>query len=464
MLLWFCVYLVILIVPTMASFEDIQEIAAEDILCDPKSHRAGRGGNSNFIVGYYRVLQQIVAIKIYGVTDVIQDESLILKSVKKEIKHMQLARHDNVVQVFGFVKWLFHFGIVMEYCKAGDLRSFVFSPNVDLKTGLLIRILTEIAKGMAFLHNLTEKHLVHGNVKPENILLTKKLNIKISDFGNSKLVSLSKSLLKSKQLNTNFTPIYTAPEKLLAPDMEPTKELDVYAFAITTYVVLSRQLPFLREHWSKTTSAIIAGRRPDCKKITDWMLTLNSEDKKYIEIVKNLMTECWESDSNKRPCMSKVADKLQYLLDQQDQSALDQQVKNVATAFDFEKYDFFIEGQAFSLNLFSFSRQGYSIERNPHVLTHTWRNVRLLQKTFVASVPTESLKKPDASKSSAVAVTDLIDFSNGQHASATVGKGGGSLECDGCKVIIPPNALLNDVEIEISCLNKEKNVNLVSVV
>jgi serine/threonine protein kinase len=61
-----------------------------------------------------------------------------------------------------------NYGIVLEFCGNGSLKSYIISnKNIDLKFKL--KILTEISKGMEYLHYLK---IIHRDLKPDNILLT----------------------------------------------------------------------------------------------------------------------------------------------------------------------------------------------------------------------------------------------------------------------------------------------------
>lgn len=88
--------------------------------------------------------------------------------------------HKNVVGMYGVVTSGAPLMLVLEYCDVGELHAFVRAPGPDLSTGLLLRILGDIACGMRY---LVSKHFVHRDLAARNVLLNHDLQGKICDFG-----------------------------------------------------------------------------------------------------------------------------------------------------------------------------------------------------------------------------------------------------------------------------------------
>ncbi|KAK8841491.1 hypothetical protein M9Y10_027110 [Tritrichomonas musculus] len=132
--------------------------------------------------------------------------------------------------------------IIMEYLQNGTLTNLLelerkgLSPKFWDDTKKMI-IIYGVASGLCYLH---ANHIIHRDMKPDNILLDEFLFPKIADFGLSKTtVSTSESMNIQSQSNIKGTPIYMSPEILMK--MEYSPKCDVYAFALITYEILSEE-------------------------------------------------------------------------------------------------------------------------------------------------------------------------------------------------------------------------------
>nr|CAB3265605.1 receptor-interacting serine/threonine-protein kinase 1-like [Phallusia mammillata] len=134
----------------------------------------------------------------------------------------------------------------------------------------------------------------------------------------------------TKTRKTNVLSFYAAPERLNNPAMKLTKALDVYTFAISTYVMLTGRFPLVEE-------------RTYSKNIYECMQNLNAQDKQSINVIVDLMEKCLNDDPLKRPTMKEVADVLLKLLDEQDKDVLLEQVETVTWSvrnmFDFSNLE-----------------------------------------------------------------------------------------------------------------------------
>nr|CAB3265595.1 receptor-interacting serine/threonine-protein kinase 1-like [Phallusia mammillata] len=346
---------------TMASTNELQELDCGDIKCNPDKFVAGSGGFGDVLFGYHCGLKREVAIKIFEVSGGTQEKERLEKTIKEEMEHLQKADHENVVRVFGYVKWSFAMGIVMEYYKGGNLKELLQDTSKELGLAVRVRILYEIASAMAFCHNLPDKRLIHQDLKPENVMFSKELHCKIIDFGGAELATYSISanvnpLARSKKERPQFTPYYTAPEKLKDLTMKPRKQHDVYAFSMITYWTLTRKAPYPRltqEERRELLEEIKKGKRPDCQEIHDWIQTLDGEDKEIAEQLQLLMKRCWDQDPTKRPTMTEIKEELKTRLDQQKTTKLLSQVLTTLTQMGSDEQPQVSEGQSVPLHYFS---------------------------------------------------------------------------------------------------------------
>uniref|UniRef100_H2XZ11 Protein kinase domain-containing protein n=1 Tax=Ciona intestinalis TaxID=7719 RepID=H2XZ11_CIOIN len=156
----------------------------------------------------------------------------------------QRADHTNIVRVYGITSWVGSFGIIMEYMERRSLANLIqsaSSKDYQIPFDLLVRILLQVANGVAFLHKIGEdKQIVHGDLKPSNIVLDNNFTAKVTDFGGATLRTYTGTNEGGRVAeNVEHTPVYTAPERLVHLEYAATKASDVYSYGLIVYECLS---------------------------------------------------------------------------------------------------------------------------------------------------------------------------------------------------------------------------------
>jgi len=238
---------------------------------------------------------------------------------------LQSARHENILGVLGWTKWEDGVAIIMEYMPGGNIWNLVSDPDVTISPLLQLRLCNDISSGISHIHNLfpSKARLVHGDIKPENILLTENLQCKIADFGGSRLAAAADSVMSvinrmQPIKEKHITKIYAAPEVLLNPLADLKHTHDTYCFGIVVYEILASTKPnqncIVKEEYE---TAIKQGKRPDISRIETIECELeknNEQGAKIIATLKNAMKNCWSHDPLDRPEMSNVHRELSNLL------------------------------------------------------------------------------------------------------------------------------------------------------
>ena len=152
-------------------------------------------------------------------------------SAAKEACIVTQLKHPNIVRVFGVTWWNNCFGIVMEEINGGCLEDLLFS-KVELPWKIRLKIVLELAKALEHLHCAQQKKaFVHGDIKPQNILLTDELVTKLVDFGSLNIVqSTGASTATIDVSSSQHTPYYSAPEVLKNPGTDRKTSADIYRY------------------------------------------------------------------------------------------------------------------------------------------------------------------------------------------------------------------------------------------
>ncbi|NWT13294.1 RIPK1 kinase, partial [Vireo altiloquus] len=224
-------------------------------------------------------------------------------SLLEEGKIMRRLQHDRVVKLLGVILEDGNYSLVMEYVDRGNMMKVLQKHSLPLS--VKGRFVLEITEGMLYLH---EQGFVHKDLKPENILVDRDFHIKIADLGVASFKSWSRltqeetvrqKQIKSTGQNNAGTLFYMAPEHLRCVNTKPAEKSDVYSFGIVIWAIFANKEPYENGiNEAQICFGIINGNRPDIKEITD---------KCPVEII-DLMTQCWDEDSKKRPTFAEISE------------------------------------------------------------------------------------------------------------------------------------------------------------
>ncbi|XP_077222719.1 G-type lectin S-receptor-like serine/threonine-protein kinase LECRK2 isoform X2 [Tasmannia lanceolata] len=149
------------------------------------------------------------------------------REFRAETRAIGRTHHRNLVRLLGFCDEGSHRLLVYEYMGNGSLASLIFKNQRRLDWTDRVRITTDIARGILYLHEDCEPHIIHCDIKPQNILMDDFWTAKISDFGLAKL-------LMSDQTRT-FTGV-RGTRGYLAPEWNKNTPIsvkaDVYSYGI----------------------------------------------------------------------------------------------------------------------------------------------------------------------------------------------------------------------------------------
>jgi len=230
------------------SFLTNRYIVNNYILLDP----LGQGSYAEVRLCKEKNHNQLYAIKIMN-KDLLKKKSVgssntFMDDVKREIAIMKKLRHEHILQLYEVmddpkVNKLY---LVLEYMKNGDLmqmtkgnaRTNTCEPLSDLKTWYVTR---QVLLGLKYLH---DNDIVHGDIKPQNLLVSDAGVVKIADFGISKMMEKTSDGESEKLLETAGTPAFMSPE-LCSGVAYDGQLADVYAVGATVYMLRCGHPPFM---------------------------------------------------------------------------------------------------------------------------------------------------------------------------------------------------------------------------
>merc|ERR1719166_808584 len=166
------------------------------------------------------------------------------QEIKTELDVFQKVRHENVVSLHGYdpeVEYEHESGektkcfcMALECCEGGELFDIVYYTG-KLEEKVARTLFTQIVAGLSAMHKVG---LCHRDIKPQNILLTADFQVKIADFGSSKLFD-RQQLMKTFRVGTKG---YQAPEVLLRRGY--TLKCDIFCLGVLLFVILTKHPPF----------------------------------------------------------------------------------------------------------------------------------------------------------------------------------------------------------------------------
>ncbi|XP_029128991.1 putative wall-associated receptor kinase-like 16 [Cajanus cajan] len=265
----------------------------------------GKGGFGTVFKGFLSK-NKIVAIKKSKIVDQSQVEQFI-----NEVIVLSQINHRNVVKLLGCCLETEVPLLVYEFVNNGTLFDYLHNEgqaaNVCWKTRL--RIATEAAEALSYLHSAASIPIIHRDVKTANILLDDNYIAKVSDFGASRLVPLDQTELATIVQGTIG---YLDPEYMQTSQL--TEKSDVYSFGVVLLEILTGEKPFSfarSEEKRSLTIHFLSCLKEDCLFKVLQVGILDDENKQEIMEVSILAAKCLRLKGEERPNMKEVATELE---------------------------------------------------------------------------------------------------------------------------------------------------------
>lgn len=194
----------------------------------------GRGGTAKVYLAYDNVLGQDVALKILR-EQYAEDEKFV-ERFRREAQSVARLSHPNIVPVYDWGRSgddVYY--TTMEYVPRGTLRAWI-KRNGPFSPATAIGVALQIAGALSAAH---ENGIIHRDVKPQNVLVTKNGDVKVTDFGIAWAAAAS-SLTTTGTIWGTATHI--SPEQAMGRPAGPRS--DLYSLGVVLYEMLTGEIPY----------------------------------------------------------------------------------------------------------------------------------------------------------------------------------------------------------------------------
>ncbi|KAL3651823.1 hypothetical protein CASFOL_004825 [Castilleja foliolosa] len=249
---------------------------------------------------------------IVAVKNLLNNKGQAEKEFKVEVEAIGKVKHKNLVGLIGYCAEGAQRSLVYEYMDNGNLEQWLHGdvgPVSPLTWEIRMKIAIGTARGLAYLHEGLEPKVVHRDVKSSNILLDRKWNARVSDFGLAKLLGSEKSYVTTRVMGTFG---------YVSPDYASTGMLnegnDVYSFGVLLMEIITGRSPV---DYSKPPGemnlvdwfkGMVASRRGE--EVVDPLIDVPPAPRNLKRILL-LCLRCIDLDANKRPKMGQIVHMLE---------------------------------------------------------------------------------------------------------------------------------------------------------
>ncbi|MGH8110026.1 MAG: serine/threonine protein kinase [Arenimonas sp.] len=218
----------------------------------------GRGGMGVVYKGYEPALTRYVAIK--ELSPALAHDQTLVERFLREARSMASLNDPHIIQIFLIGQENNQPFFVMEFVD-GESLSAIIKREGRLQVADALKILHQSAKGLSVAH---DRGVIHRDIKPGNLMLSQRGQIKIADFG----IALANHDFNSKLTGTGEfvgTPGYLSPEVCLGKAVD--QRSDIFALGIVLFEMLTGRTPFSDESPLKLMLDVVQSQIPDVREL-----------------------------------------------------------------------------------------------------------------------------------------------------------------------------------------------------
>ncbi|XP_059479403.1 serine/threonine-protein kinase Nek8-like [Neocloeon triangulifer] len=203
-----------------------------------------------------------------------------------EVQVLASLNHPNIIRYIRSFERGGSLLIEMEYADGGTLAQLLGPRNVPLSERAVLHIWSQLSAALAHMHS---RGVLHRDLKTANVFLTSSLQVKVGDFG------ISKVLTSKAQAQTILgTPYYLSPE--MCQGLEYGSKSDIWAAGCVLYEMMSLKKPFDGENLPALVARIIAGMYEPL------------DGERYTQGLLDLVASILQRDPEKRPSAAEICE------------------------------------------------------------------------------------------------------------------------------------------------------------
>jgi serine/threonine protein kinase len=234
----------------------------------------GRGGMGVVWLARDEELERNVALKF--LPELIVHDRALLGDMKRETRRSLDLTHKNIVRIYDFVHSEQSGCISMEYIDGDTLSNLrADKPHKVFEPHELAEWTSQLCDALDYAHN--HARIIHRDLKPANLMVNQRGDLKISDFGISRSLSDSVSMLTMEQ-GRSGTLVFMSPQQLDGERGTPAD--DIYSFGATMYELITSKPPFSSGNIDR--------------QIREKIPPLMAERRKDLEIEGEMIDDVWE--------------------------------------------------------------------------------------------------------------------------------------------------------------------------
>jgi serine/threonine protein kinase len=191
---------------------------------------------------------------------IIAEREIFIKRFQREADIMLSLHHANIVTVYDYLKQGRSYYIIMEFVDGISLEDLI-RKNHKIEPLRALLIFNELCKGLKYAH---DRQIIHRDIKPNNVLISKTGQVKLVDFGIAKSLEEDEGLTKTGVVMG--TPAYMSPEQLISTKYVDNLT-DIYSMGVMFYQMITGQRPYGADFTAENIRKITLGEYTSPKQL-----------------------------------------------------------------------------------------------------------------------------------------------------------------------------------------------------
>ncbi|XP_014248739.1 serine/threonine-protein kinase PLK4 isoform X2 [Cimex lectularius] len=257
----------------------------------------GKGGFAS--VYRARCLKTLMEVAIKMIDKKLMAENGMVSRVRQEVAIHSRLKHPSVLELYTFFEDSDYVYLVLEHAQYGELQRYIKNNVLSINEDEAAHIMKQVVEGLLYLHS---HNILHRDLTLANLLLTKKMRVKIADFG----LATQLSRPDEKHMTMCGTPNYISPE--VAMRSSHGLEADVWGLGCMLYTLLAGKPPFDTDAVKSTLTRVVmaefqmpSGISPEARDLIEKLLRKNPRDRIHLsEILEHPFISRSEVDQSQR--------------------------------------------------------------------------------------------------------------------------------------------------------------------